>query len=155
MSTPAHFDAALCASRGLKRGHLANPPSGAARNHQGLLAQHVTSSSSFGAANHHHRAASGQDHHLKLARTVPRSNYHGTDAETAGAAVYAPGGTLTVHYYREDGYGSQFGLHVWGDAEVPTAWESPLPAILIEGSRWQGRRHCSNKTSSVSRHSFV
>ena len=105
MSTPAHFDAALCnASRaGLKR-HIANPPSGVANIPWCGRATSWpgVSGSPFGAAAHHHhsqRVAYSSQDHLKLARrTVPRSGF-GNDAETAGGAVYAPGkAELQVEY---------------------------------------------------------
>jgi hypothetical protein len=36
---------------------------------------------------------------------------------------------VVVYYYRHDGYGHQFGLHVWEDVAGQTPWEAPLPAV--------------------------
>ena len=33
-----------------------------------------------------------------------------------------------MYYYRHDGYGHQFGLHVWEDVVEETSWDAPLPA---------------------------
>eukprot|EP00897_Mesotaenium_endlicherianum_P007209 jgi/Mesen1/6516/ME000332S05521 len=34
---------------------------------------------------------------------------------------------VTIHYYRKDGKYDGWGLHLWGGAASPTAWEAPLP----------------------------
>ncbi|BFI23877.1 pullulanase [Marchantia polymorpha subsp. ruderalis] len=46
--------------------------------------------------------------------------------------------TVRIHYNRKDGDYEQWGLHVWGDAEYCTPWESPLVARGLDdfGSYW-------------------
>lgn len=46
--------------------------------------------------------------------------------------------TVRIHYHRSDGIYESWGLHVWGDTEVPTSWQSPLtPAGLDDfGLYW-------------------
>jgi alpha-amylase len=56
-------------------------------------------------------------------------------ATTTVVAAQGGGGTATIHYRREDGNYTGWGLHLWGDAiaeGVGTTWDSPRPPTRFD-----------------------
>ncbi|CAM6125988.1 unnamed protein product [Calypogeia fissa] len=47
--------------------------------------------------------------------------------------------TVRIHYNRKDGKYDDWGLHIWGDTDHPTAWEKPLHAAGSDefGMYWE------------------